>query len=129
MGQPVDVNRWYQAAGVSAGHKPHISPSAPQRGPNAAHSPASHGQLRPRPVAGAVAPLPPQPPPLRITVDLARSAACGSGAVPEAAAARYWFGGGVLRLLIEADQRPGCPECDGQTRVSSPRTGVVSGPR
>jgi len=63
-----------------------------------------------------------------ITVDLARSAACGSGAVPEAAAARYWFGGGVLRLLIEADQRPGCPECDGQTRVSSPRTGVVSGP-
>jgi hypothetical protein len=46
----------------------------------------------------------------------------------EAAAARYQLGGGVLRLLIEADQPPWCPEFDGQTRVSSLQTGVFAGP-
>jgi hypothetical protein len=46
----------------------------------------------------------------------------------EAAAARYQLGGGVLRLLIEADQPPWCPEFDGQTRVSSLQTGSFAGP-
>jgi hypothetical protein len=46
----------------------------------------------------------------------------------EAAAARYRLGGGVLRLVIEADQQPWCPEFDGQTRVSSLQTGVFAGP-
>ena len=46
----------------------------------------------------------------------------------EAAAARYRLGGGVLRLVIEADQPPWCPELDGQTRASSLQTGVFSGP-
>jgi putative methionine-R-sulfoxide reductase with GAF domain len=46
----------------------------------------------------------------------------------EAAAARYQLGGGVLRLVIEADQQPWCPEFDGQTRVSSLQTGVFAGP-
>ncbi len=46
----------------------------------------------------------------------------------EAAAARYELGGGVLRLVIEADQPPWCPEFDGQTRVSSLQTGVFAGP-
>jgi hypothetical protein len=46
----------------------------------------------------------------------------------EAAAARYRLGDGVLRLLIEADQQPWCPEFDGQTRVSSLQTGVFAGP-
>ena len=46
----------------------------------------------------------------------------------DAAAARYEVGGGVLRLLIEADQQPWCPELDGQTRVSSLQTGVFAGP-
>ena len=46
----------------------------------------------------------------------------------EVAAARYQLGGGVLRLLIEADQPPWCPEFDGQTRVSSLQTGVFAGP-
>ena len=46
----------------------------------------------------------------------------------EAAAARYQLGDGVLRLLIEADQPPWCPEFDGQTRVSSLQTGVFAGP-
>ena len=46
----------------------------------------------------------------------------------EAAAARYQLGGGLLRLLIEADQPPWCPEFDGQTRVSSLQTGVFAGP-
>src|SRR5215211_5844746 len=45
----------------------------------------------------------------------------------EAAAARYRLGGGVLRLLIEADQPPWCREFDGQTRVSSLQTGVFAG--
>jgi hypothetical protein len=46
----------------------------------------------------------------------------------EAAAARHQLGGGLLRLLIEADQPPWCPEFDGQTRVSSLQTGVFAGP-
>jgi Glycosyl hydrolases family 16 len=46
----------------------------------------------------------------------------------EAAAASYRLGGGVLRLLIEADQQPWCREFDGQTRVSSLQTGVYAGP-
>ena len=46
----------------------------------------------------------------------------------EAAAARYRLGGGVLRLVIEADQQPWCPEFDGQTKVSSLQTGVFAGP-
>jgi hypothetical protein len=46
----------------------------------------------------------------------------------EQSAARYRLGDGVLRLLIEADQRPWCPEFDGQTRVSSLQTGVFAGP-
>jgi hypothetical protein len=40
----------------------------------------------------------------------------------------YEVGGGVLRLLIERDQQPWCPEFDGQTRVSSLQTGVFAGP-
>jgi hypothetical protein len=43
-------------------------------------------------------------------------------------AARYEIGGGCLRLLIEADQRPWCPEFDGDVRVSSIQTGVFAGP-
>jgi Glycosyl hydrolases family 16 len=46
----------------------------------------------------------------------------------EAATARYRLGDGVLRLLIEADQQPWCPEFDGQTRVSSLQTGIFAGP-
>ena len=46
----------------------------------------------------------------------------------EASAARYRLGDGTLRLLIEADQPPWCPEFDGQTRVSSLQTGVFAGP-
>jgi Glycosyl hydrolases family 16 len=46
----------------------------------------------------------------------------------EQAAARYKVGGGVLRLVIEADQPPWCPEFDGRTRVSSLQTGVFAGP-
>jgi hypothetical protein len=45
-----------------------------------------------------------------------------------AAAARYEVGGGRLRLVIEADQPPWCPEFDGGTRVSSLQTGVFAGP-
>lgn len=45
----------------------------------------------------------------------------------ERAAARYEVGGG-LRLLIEEDQPPWCPEFDGDVRVSSLQTGVFSGP-
>ena len=43
-------------------------------------------------------------------------------------AARYAVGGGTLRLLIEADQEPWCPEFDGQVRVSSLQTGEFAGP-
>jgi Glycosyl hydrolases family 16 len=46
----------------------------------------------------------------------------------EASAARYHLDDGVLRLVIEADQPPWCPEFDGQTRVSSLQTGVFAGP-
>lgn len=44
------------------------------------------------------------------------------------AAARYALGDGVLRLRIEADQQPWCPEFDGDVRVSSLQTGVFCGP-
>jgi glycosyl hydrolase family 16 len=43
-------------------------------------------------------------------------------------AARYELGGGLLRLLIEADQEPWCPELDGDVRVSSLQTGEFAGP-
>lgn len=43
-------------------------------------------------------------------------------------AARYALGGGVLDLLIDADQQPWCPEFDGQVRVSSLQTGLFAGP-
>lgn len=46
----------------------------------------------------------------------------------EAAAARYAIGGGHLRLRIDEDQPPWCPEFDGQVRVSSLQTGVFAGP-
>jgi hypothetical protein len=46
----------------------------------------------------------------------------------EQSAARYTLGDGVLRLRIEADQPPWCPEFDGDVRVSSLQTGVYSGP-
>ena len=45
----------------------------------------------------------------------------------ERSAARYELGGGCLRLLIEADQEPWCPELDGEVRVSSLQTGQFSG--
>jgi hypothetical protein len=45
-----------------------------------------------------------------------------------ASAARYRLGGGSLRLLIEEDQPPWCPEFDGGTRVSNLQTGVFAGP-
>jgi len=44
------------------------------------------------------------------------------------AAARYSIAGGVLRLHIEADQKPWCPEYDHGIRVSSVQTGCFSGP-
>jgi hypothetical protein len=44
------------------------------------------------------------------------------------AVARYEVGGGLLRLLIEADQEPWCPELDGDVRVSSLQTGEFAGP-
>ena len=43
-------------------------------------------------------------------------------------AARYELTGDCLRLLIEADQPPWCPEFDGSVRVSSLQTGVFAGP-
>jgi hypothetical protein len=45
-----------------------------------------------------------------------------------ASAARYELADGRLRLLIEADQAPWCPEFDGWLRVSSLQTGVFAGP-
>jgi hypothetical protein len=45
----------------------------------------------------------------------------------ERAAARYEVGGGRLRLVIEADQEPWCPELDGEIRVSSLQTGSRDG--
>jgi hypothetical protein len=46
----------------------------------------------------------------------------------ERSRARYELAGGRLRLLIEADQEPWCPELDGEVRVSSLQTGVFAGP-
>jgi hypothetical protein len=46
----------------------------------------------------------------------------------ERSAARYALGSGVLRLLIEADQEPWCPDLDGEVRVSSLQTGAFAGP-
>ena len=46
----------------------------------------------------------------------------------ERAAARYSLTGATLRLLIEEDQQPWCPEHDGAVRVSSLQTGCYSGP-
>jgi hypothetical protein len=46
----------------------------------------------------------------------------------EQAAARYRVDGGLLRLRIDADQPPWCPEFDGDVRVSSLQTGVFAGP-
>ena len=47
----------------------------------------------------------------------------------ERAAARYELvPGGGLRLLIEEEQEPWCPELDGEVRVSSLQTGVFAGP-
>jgi hypothetical protein len=46
----------------------------------------------------------------------------------ERAAARYALADGCLRLLIEHDQPPWCPELDGEVRVSSLQTGVFAGP-
>lgn len=45
-----------------------------------------------------------------------------------ASAARYALGDGALRLRVEEDQPPWCPDLDGQLRVSSLQTGVLSGP-
>ena len=44
------------------------------------------------------------------------------------AAARYEAGGGRLRLRIETDQQPWCPEFDDGVRVSSLQTGAFAGP-
>ncbi|RQP24569.1 glycoside hydrolase family 16 [Albitalea terrae] len=44
------------------------------------------------------------------------------------AAARHDFALGHLRLRIDPDQPPWCPEYDGGVRVSSLQTGVQSGP-
>jgi hypothetical protein len=46
----------------------------------------------------------------------------------ERSAARYEISAGCLRLLIEGDQQPWCPEFDGEVRVSSLQTGVFAGP-
>lgn len=45
----------------------------------------------------------------------------------ELAAARYYLKSSTLRLLIEEDQRPWCPDHDGAVRVSSLQTGCYSG--
>lgn len=47
---------------------------------------------------------------------------------PDRTAARFEIGDGVLRLRIEADQLPWCPDLDGDLRVSSLQTGVFAGP-
>jgi Glycosyl hydrolases family 16 len=44
------------------------------------------------------------------------------------AAARYTLADSLLRLRIDADQPPWCPEFDGEVRVSSLQTGVFAGP-
>ena len=46
----------------------------------------------------------------------------------ESAAARYAIAGGCLRLRIDADQEPWCPEFDDGVRVSSLQTGLFAGP-
>jgi hypothetical protein len=46
----------------------------------------------------------------------------------ERSVARYDVGGGTLRLRIDEDQQPWCPELDGELRVSSLQTGAFSGP-
>jgi Glycosyl hydrolases family 16 len=43
-------------------------------------------------------------------------------------AARYEVRDGLLRLRIEHDQEPWCPELDGEVRVSSLQTGLFAGP-
>jgi hypothetical protein len=43
-------------------------------------------------------------------------------------ATRYRMGDGQLRLRIDEDQPPWCPEHDGQVRVSSAQTGLFAGP-
>src|SRR5207237_6873484 len=50
------------------------------------------------------------------------------GSSREASAARYRLGDGVLRLVVEEDQPPWCPEFDGGVRVSSLQTGEFCGP-
>jgi len=45
-----------------------------------------------------------------------------------ASSARYDVGDGLLRLRIDRDQLPWCPEFDGWLRVSSLQTGVFAGP-
>lgn len=45
----------------------------------------------------------------------------------EASRARYVVGGSLLRLRIEADQPPWCPEFDGWLRVSSLQTALFAG--
>ncbi|WP_448627447.1 glycoside hydrolase family 16 protein [Geodermatophilus sp. URMC 64] len=45
-----------------------------------------------------------------------------------ASAARYRLGDGVLRLVVEEDQPPWCPEFDDGVRVSSLQTGEFCGP-
>ena len=45
-----------------------------------------------------------------------------------ASAPRYALTDGTLRLLIERDQGPWCPQFDGWLRVSSLQTGVFAGP-
>jgi Glycosyl hydrolases family 16 len=45
-----------------------------------------------------------------------------------ASAARYDIADSLLRLRIDRDQRPWCPEWDGGVRVSSVQTGVFAGP-
>lgn len=46
----------------------------------------------------------------------------------ERSAPRYVVQDGALRLRIEADQQPWCPEFDGEVKVSSIQTGLYSGP-
>lgn len=45
-----------------------------------------------------------------------------------ASAPRYDIGDGVLRLRIDRDQQPWCPEWDDDVRVSSLQTGLFAGP-
>jgi hypothetical protein len=47
---------------------------------------------------------------------------------PDLTAARHELGEGTLRLRIDADQAPWCPDLDGDLRVSSIQTATFSGP-